>query len=678
MAKEKAIYAPGELDKVRGRLGSMDPAEAKRMAQVLGGQVGVERPAPPPEAGLKRPKAKQGTPEGKGGGRPPAGSAAARPESAAKAQGGKDGGKKAKGALAPGRLSYRERVRMDKYAGQMEFEIKSSGQVLKSVLSIFGEPPDFISSFFITRRLNEYYKRIELLVTSTRAVFPRNNPRRNEQIKKASPFYYTVLDTIRYWNIERITSEMARLQGRPRNVRTVDLAEILRAVYKPLFLLERLDMDAHIKEAYKLLYKIIYLESPDDAKRYQEQIRAALSSFNLIRKDIQFLMYPLLLKLLSDRWLPYELFFSEQRSRYMAFLNAAETDQLNPANAVKPKIVEKTEEETEEPEEGEAEDGNEEDDEAKKAKRAAAEAERKAVDRGLNILEALFPKAGWHDLASYPDLYPYFSDVFKWKRDYALIAPGDPLQQVAALIRILEELFFGIRFISFGTVTGPDGNSEQLDDTLVSITNNWHYYNETSFEKEYLPRLSEYCHILENASDSRGSNYAKRLLNELHWLKRLYFFPYYKFESTFPPSFQKRDITPLYPEIRALRRYLTAAANSIEQGIKRGGAEKRAPCDGINNPWDPYVFQIPNPLSIRLNALLEEKKRNNASLLFYILAITVVLDNLVNHEDSWAYSGGDRGILLFRSEDGGATPLLGVDAKINTEALFKQSLKRAK
>ena len=38
MAKnDKAIYAPGELGRVRDKLGVKDDAEAKRMAQLLGG-----------------------------------------------------------------------------------------------------------------------------------------------------------------------------------------------------------------------------------------------------------------------------------------------------------------------------------------------------------------------------------------------------------------------------------------------------------------------------------------------------------------------------------------------------------------------------------------------------------------------------------------------------------------
>jgi hypothetical protein len=196
-----------------------------------------------------------------------------------------------------------------------------------------------------------------------------------------------------------------------------------------------------------------------------------------------------------------------------------------------------------------------------------------------------------------------------------------------------------------------------------------------SFGREYLPRIQEYCHILENSAESRTSNYAKRTLNELHWTKRLYFLPYYKFESIFPPTMKKSDVNPIYPEIRLMRKYLTAVAAGIEQGNRQGGAEKQAPCDGIDNPWVPYNFEVPNPVSFRLDSLLNSKRRNNASLIFFSLAVVTVLDHLVNSENSWAYD--NRPGPLFRSVNGeGVMPLFGVETKIDADSIFKQAMKQ--
>jgi hypothetical protein len=366
------------------------------------------------------------------------------------------------------------------------------------------------------------------------------------------------------------------------------------------------------------------------------------------------------MKLLSHCFLPYETFFLERKNRFRAFLQLSDRNRIHPytenaageqeAAEIAEEVEDKKETAEEKQETNEIFDEKNMDEpltEEDRVKRQVQESKTKALEKGLSALETLFPKAGWERITLFPDLYPYFSDVFKLKKGVALIAPTDPLQQVYIFSPILAELFFGLRYTVFGVIMGPDGNPERVDESMTRIINEWQHIIEAGFDKEYLPRLIEYCGVLENTADSRTSTYAKRLLNELHWIKRLYFLPYYKFESIMPPPFQKNAITAMYPEVRSLRRYLTAIAAGIEQGNKRGGADNRSPCDGIDNPWDPYVFQVPNPVSRRLDMLLPPKKRNNASLIFFTLAITVILDQLLNDEDSWAYS--DRTGYLFRS-----------------------------
>jgi hypothetical protein len=241
-------------------------------------------------------------------------------------------------------------------------------------------------------------------------------------------------------------------------------------------------------------------------------------------------------------------------------------------------------------------------------------------------------------------------------------------------MRILEELFFGLRYVKFGTVIGSSNTPAKVDETVNRIIGNWHEYFSVTFEKEYLPRLSEYCRLIEQSEGSRTSQYAKKVLNELYWIKRLYFLPYYKFDSLFPPPFQKKDIASVYPEVRALRRSLAAVAVGIDQANKIGGAKKMVPCDGVDNPWEPYNFEVPNPVSTRLNTLIAPQKRNNAILVFFSLAISTVLDHLVNDADSWAYSG-ESGVLFRSVGNKGLVPQFGVDKKIDADRIFKESLK---
>ena len=703
MAKKNAIYAPGELSRVREKLGVKDIDEAKRMAQVLGGEVGTER-TPDPEPIGKKPSIRRETVElmvggkgGKGSGR--------RIDVAGDEDDSRTAKLRARMDVFPGddpsipaRLNYRERVKIDQYAGQLTFEIKTSLQVLVSVFSFFREPTDYVNQRFVTRRLNEYYHKIEKLVTAARTLFPKSNTKRSRQLKRTSSIVFKIVETLRNWDIEQIANHIADLQAHPRIVRVTDFTEILQEIYKPLFILADLNTE-HIKAALKLVYKILYIESPMEAKeKYQDIIRNVISSLVEIRRDVQFGMYPLLMKLISDRFIPYERFFIERRRCYMAFLNVTQGAQLNSSELTAQQIeamnveeLQKTidEEESEEdlPDEeaGEAEEIEKEKEEeedlndpeviARKAKEDAEKAEKRALEQGIAVLEALFPKAGWDKLEEFPDLYPYFSNIYSMKQGFELLASNDPLQQISVLLHVLDDLFIAMRYVNFGTIIGPDGRPLKVNEEMNEITNNWRSYIENSFSKDYLPRLMEYCRILENSKESRLSAYARKIVNELHWFKRLYFLPYYKFESIGPPPFTKQDVTPIYSEIRKLRKHLTSVAMGIDQGTRNGGAASKAPCEGINNPWENYNFQVPNPVSKRLNLLLSPERKINASLIFFSLSAVTVLDFIVNNENSWSY--GSRPGPLFRSvRDEGIIPVFGVDEKVDTDKLFRESLKK--
>ncbi|MCL2381008.1 MAG: hypothetical protein FWC64_05370 [Treponema sp.] len=712
--KNKAVYAPGELSRVREKLGvsNLEREEAELLIKKLGGEVGYEKSDVQDPAWQR---ARRERVHVKIGDRPSYTSPPNRErtsldipdiseEMLAK---GKALRKKdidpADDPSVPVKASYWDRIKMDRFAGQSEFDIKSPMQVFQSMISLFGDVPDYVSPLFAARRMPEYYRIIEVLVLSTRNLLPRNNLLRTERLKKSAPLAYSILDTIRHWDIEKISSELARIQGSSRNARVSDFAGILRAVYRPLFILELLDMDAHIRGAYKVLYKLLYLENPAEAERKcQEPIRTALSAFSGIRLNVHYLLYPLLMKALSASYVPYERFFTERKNRIMSLLNVTEDDQINPA-ALAMQGLAKDDKPDSKPQRAQAAGGqdssggseaaggteaesggnSEVEDEGKekeiseeeKSRRASQEAEKRALDRGLKTLEILFPAAGWERLPSYPDLYPYFADTLGMKRGVVNVAPTDPMQQVIVLMHILEELFFAVRHVSFGSTRDPAGGVEELSSSLGGIINNWRYYIETSIGKEYLPRLADHVRVLEGPREEHASMYNKRVITELHWLKRLYFLPFYKFESLVPPPFRKGEIEPLYAEIRKLRKYFSVVAAGIERGTRAGGAEARAFCDGINNPWEPYVFEIPNPLSMRLDALLGPKTKNNAALVYFSLAVTTVLDHLLNNEKSWAYS--PRPGPLFRSVNGeGTSPLTGVDDRVNADALFRQALRR--
>jgi hypothetical protein len=442
-------------------------------------------------------------------------------------------------------------------------------------------------------------------------------------------------------------------------------------------------MDTHIKGSFILRNKLLYIENPMEPKdKNQELIRLALAAYTDIRREVHYGLYPLLMKIISDRWFPYGRLFQARHNRFLAFLNVTEENQIKMIDFSPEHVdAESLEKEDITDESGAGQDGengeNPDDPEviARKAREQIIEAERKVLDHSLNVMESLFPKAGWDKLPEYPDLYPYFSGLYELKRGFDLIAPTDPLLQIAVLMYIMEDLCAALHFISFGLVIGPDGTHVHVNEAIGSTITNWQQIIDESLIKEYLPRLSEYCHMLEHSTDSRSSVYAKRTMNELRWTKRLYFMPYYKFDSLGPPPFQNSDRSVIYTQVRTLRKYLTLVAAGIKQGSNRGGAEAKAPCNGIDNPWAQYNFEIPNPVSRRMNALLSPPKRNNAAVIFFALSVATILDYLINNESSWAYT--DSSGALFRSlNSDGVTPMFGVTEKIDADKIFRDSLKR--
>jgi len=677
--KANAVYEPGELQRVREKLGEIDVDEARRMARVLGGEVGTEKKLEPPA----EKHGKSGSDRRKRPG---------RAIDVLEEEDARHGGAKQKqikndpadDPMVKFEISYFERIKMNRFAAQVEFEIKNSLQVIASV---FNAQNDYINPRFTNRRMNIYYNKIGQLVSSTRILFPRNDARRSERLKKASPYIFSILDTIRQWNIERIGGDLAKLQSHPRSVKAAEYVELLRAIYRPLFILERLDADVHIKGAYKLLYKLLYIERPMDSKdKVQGHVRSALAAFSEIRRDVHHGLYPLLMKFISDRWFPYDQLFLVRHRRFMAFLDVTENEQIKPldlnVDQIEKGSLEAIQQEIRKEEAVAAgEDPDQEDPEdpeviARKAREAEIETEQKALGQALKALESLFPKVGWESLEEYPDIYPYFVSIYGLRQGYELISPTDPLLQVAVLMHIIEDLCSGLRYVPFKTIPGPDGNPLVLNELIGKIINNWRRYIDESFTKEYLPRLSEYCRILEHSTESRTSPYAKRAVNDLRWAKRLYFLPYYKFDSMGPPPFQKRDITAIYSEIRTFRKYLTTIATSIEEWNQAGDAAAKAPCKCLENPSAPYNFDIANPVSKRMGLLLGPGKRNNVHLLFFTLSAVTVLDHLVNSESSWAYDKQSSSS-LFRSVDGeGVIPMFGVSKKLDADQIFKDVIKQ--
>jgi hypothetical protein len=289
----------------------------------------------------------------------------------------------------------------------------------------------------------------------------------------------------------------------------------------------------------------------------------------------------------------------------------------------------------------------------------------KVLEKGLGVLAKLFPGAGWERFGAGMDFYPYFADVLDLKKNSAILSPFDPAQTALALARIAGELLVGFRSIQFGVSFGTD-------DCMGPILEHWPRVLEENFYGSYIPKIDEYASLFEPSRAGRAkTTYAMNLANDIHWMRRYYFFPHYEYKSGIPPSFSRKDVASLYALARELRRALTDIAEEIDAVKKNGGTAAGAVYLKMRNAEAPYHFEIENPLSKRLNLILPKQRRTNVSLIFFTLAVSTVLDEYVNNPASLAY-GADKEVFYRCLEGGGREPVLWVEKRADVETLLRR------
>jgi hypothetical protein len=657
----KLFYEEEELRQTRSRLDVKDQEEAKFMMKVLGGEVGEVRAKKPETQGKDggdRPYIKQ-TP-------------LRRVETNEFTEEDAIFVADQSGQFAVRKLDYWERVKMDAQEAENEFKIKTWMQALRSKLSFFKPPPDAVNSFFVTSKMDDYFQSLKKLVNKVRLIFPRNNTARNKKLKQDFPLAFSILNVIRYWDVEKISALLSRLQSHPRSVIVSDFKGIIKAFYRPLFILELIEPEIHLVQAVKDLNSILQNES--GAKANEKSHDEILVCFNEVSESTRYRLYPLLMKFVSPVYLPYSAFFSEYEEDIRAFLGVTPEEIINP---VKPADSPMRTADNDDAEENIKEDSlfGSLVAEEKEGQISSVLPKDKphAVQRGLDILEQLFPEAGWERFDTFPDIYHYFAKVLSFKKNEEIIDPENPVLQALVFMRILEELFYGFRSISFNSSgeVGFDLNE------FLGIIDEWHKLIETGFDRIYLSRLAEFANLFYAPLETKQKVYAMKVREELNWTARLFLFPMLKLDMFSQAFVHKKDIISVFPKIRTLRRDFTVIAGEIEKAMQQGGASTHAHCAAIYNPWDKYVFQVENPLSKRLNALLGKEHRTNVSLIYYTISVLSVLDYFLNNANSWAYKTNTA--KLFRSSDAdGLVPESLPEKTIDAEAIFKRYIENLK
>lgn len=654
MAQPPERYEPGELDRTRKNLGQVSHEEAKLMAKKLGGEVGVEKT----DSNIEQKYGKLKFSSPKNAAAPPAESRARRSAyvnpSAPKVFGSVRTVKK-----EWPRMKYWDRLKIDFYCSRPEVKVKTLSQALSAILGFTGEVADTISRGFIMDGDHLFAKDVENLVLAVRGLTSKNYKNAIQSIRRL-PLYNDILKTLRSWDIEGLHQELGRLQARPGGRSFAEFVPLLKVLLRPFFLLSKLNLQLHLQPAVQKMFELArnYLVKQDDKERLLRYYLIAREVLPLVFGRLRLQMYPFLLKLLSPRYLDPDEFFAEKEDKILDFLEIKENELIKeaPASAV---VIPPTDT---------SQDAG--------PSRSPSEEVRtpipKSALKGLELLDRLFPRAGWNNLETNPDFYSYFQSVFDFPRGSEVLSVKDPLQIVLPISIILQNLFFGFQEVKFGLANNQLGQTIDLQGEIDKAVSQWHFFMEEVVAKNYLTQLQEYCRQVERSG--RQSAESKRIEHKLLWIKKNYLLPHLMvpvFEDIRPQSL---GYPSLAVQVKTLIGILAPIAVEVEQALlnQKPSSPTVLKTVSMANPLASLRFPVENMVSKRLSQVLSPDARNNRSLLFYTFTILLTLDHLLNQPSSVLY-GRDERLPPYRTSEGerDESPLYNIPKK-NTATLLKK------
>lgn len=665
-------YEPGELDKTRKNIGFIEADEAKKMAQMLGGEVGLEKSAPVDEKAIRKVRSARMTQELREGNFSPR--AGKRSESA-----DENGDRIIKSTVTPAapsqaptagttvfkdilpRLDGRTRSRMDRLMMMPEYGIKTNYGIFNFLNGLRKNGHDRIAEQFVSVTMQTYVSRLSSFQSNVLKLISVAPKSVQEKIARNSALQYKMLRTIGDWSVHSLDTMYKSILRNPSNVTTTSLVNVTRLIYKLV-----LSVFFIGEQKFVDLLKLVYGEINSQPKVQKEKL---LALFQNITADWMYVyqriprgMYPLLLRMSCNEYYEFSELFTKQLGKVFNFLGITKYDILLPEKQQEDRVEEKaaTQEQTEQA-----------------APQSQADREEfQGAAMGLKILDRLFPGAGWLELDTLPDMYPFYQPLYRFQDGFNLISPENPLQVTVILVKIIEDLFEGCRHLVFEVDKEKSGSdAASASESLSAIINEWSDYREIVFEKLYLPNLRDFVNNLYAQRDFLRNQYGKRLMSNLQWHIYYNFLPYIRFEQLLldkPSNESKVRILPSQVSVlvEELARITTAADASANAG--KGFGE-------IPNIFSPYKFSLPNVVSQRMNVLLgggkqkQGSRATNLNLLKYTYAVASVLDWWVNCKTSPAYSGAKVPVCRISPEDG--RPVFSVEEREDQNLLFARSIK---
>ena len=678
----KAVYKPGELDSTRKNIGQISPEEARRMANLLGGEVGVEQV--PEFAPIKRTVYdKSARPSTAPINRSSAGgsdkNASSKRRGKSLGNSSAEGEKKEKPSVLPV-ITKKEQGYFDRLMASSEYKIKRN-RSLFAILFSMGKNQDKVAPEFVSVRLLNHVSRMDKFFAAVTNLVNTAESDFRLKVQTYETDKYKFFRFASTFSMVKIKNMQKELAANPENVTVSDMVPFIKEIYRPLlkiFYLGEERIITFIKEALT--------EISSGRKSVQSKlmplVKEASAEWIYVYHQVIKGLYPLLMRMCSTEMQPFARFFNKNTSKILEFLGLTKFDLIlpdaDPKEAEKKEAERIKEEEKQAKAKKEGKDLDEEEvEEVKDADGTHSKRRRPfpaAIQQSLKTLEMIFPDAGWQNLGNGTDMFPYFQPLYKFSDGYNLLSIENPMQVTIALLRILEDFFQGVRNIHF--LDNYGGEDKKGSDSFFDIFADWSAYQEIVFERDYLPTMKEIVNHVSTQSDFISTPYARKQIASVLWETRTMFLPFLNYDYFFmEKEIRTSPYKPLPRRVDFLKDKITEILQACDEERKACAIQGRPFSTehiGIDNIMRPYSFAMENVVSRRLNVLISQKNRSNLTLLKYTYSVLLVLHWWISDPKSPAYEMST--LVPYRTNVDG-TLLFSVPTRTDLNSVFTRSVK---
>lgn len=484
--------------------------------------------------------------------------------------------------------------------------------------------PDKVSEFFVTNTLNDYVIHIQKFVTAMKRFQAAAPVEFQELIGKAPNMQLRVLEVTNGWDVSTPSNELTQLQFSPNSVYIEKLIPLVFFLYRSLFRM------MFISESdFNILMDKTYTELRDRVTAPQQEFKAlteeAKYEWSFITRNVLRGLYPLLMRICSSYCVTMQEFLNDNVQRILRFFNLKREDIVIPS-PFQPVVY------PEKPKTAES---------STTAYGQAVRDTNQMVQSGLELLNRLFPEAGWLRLEKNPDMYPYFQPLFNFSEGFNLLSPQNPMQVAVVLMRIIEDLIPGCTTMKLPALNG-DASTKMSAEEVARALDDWYLARMNVFDKEYAQELTDYVNRIYSQKEFRNTASGMKKLSSILQLQKSEFFPYLKFGLSYMENDKSAyGSQPVYKKVARFAKYFGWLSGNVTKALEASGGKPTGLVSGIENPWSKYTFTIGNVISHRLDVLFGAKSvggQTNANLIVVIAKIFAVLDWWMNNMQSHSYA----------------------------------------